>query len=123
MTPSSRELEQIARSQTRQQILLIILCIFVAALAVATWRSGSAMREANQIQRQLLAQESDAPPKGQKKRRAGARPANKVSSESRRSPDSRRGQDETSSRQALADSKTRADLTNTHALLVRHGRQ
>ena len=63
MTSSSIELEQIARSQTRQQILLIILCIVLAASTVITWRSVRVMREANEIQRQLLTQQADAPPK------------------------------------------------------------
>ena len=74
MTSSSIELEQIARSQTRQQILLIILCIVLAASTVITWRSVRVMREANEIQRQLLTQQADAPPKGPQKRRTTVRP-------------------------------------------------
>jgi hypothetical protein len=124
MTSSSRELEQISRSQARQQILLIILCILVAASTIIMWKSVRATREANDIQRQLLAEKADAPPKGpQKKRRAGARPETKVSAEPRRTPSLRRGQDGTGGREAIADSPARADLANTHIVLARPGRQ
>jgi hypothetical protein len=124
MTSSSRELEQISRSQARQQILLIILCILVAASTIVTWKSIRATRETNEVQRQLLAEQADAPPKGlQKKRRASARPLTKVSAEPSRSPSLRRGQDGTSGRQVVTDSPARADLADTHIVLARPGRQ
>jgi hypothetical protein len=123
MTPSCRELEQISKSQTRQQILLIILCIVLAASTIITWKSARAMREASEIQRQLLAQTADAPSKGPQKRHASARPATKASTQSRRSPSLRHEVEETGNRQAMTERTARADLTSAHALLVRPGRQ
>lgn len=122
MTSSSRELEQIAKSQTRQQILLIIVCVVLLASTIATWRSVSAMREANQIQKQLLTQQADAPPKSPQKRRVSVRPASKASDESNRSR-SVRGAQEGSSRQAMADSTAPAEATTTHTIMARSGRQ
>lgn len=50
--------ERISKAQGRQQLALVILSIVVAASTVAytwiTWQSVAAMREANEIQRQLL---------------------------------------------------------------------
>ena len=123
MMPSSIELEQISRSQTRQQVLLIILCIVLAASTITTWQSARAMRESNEIQRQLLAQTADAPSKGPQKRHASARPATKAITQSRPSPSLRHAVEGTGNRQAMIDGTVRADLTNTHALLVRPGRQ
>jgi hypothetical protein len=48
----------ISRSQARQQIVIIVLSVVVAVSTAAytwiTWQSVAAMREANEIQRQLL---------------------------------------------------------------------
>jgi hypothetical protein len=123
MTSSSIELEQIAKSQTRQQILLIILCLVLAASTVITWRSVRVMREANEIQRQLLTQQADVPPKSPQKRRASVRAANNTSTESHRSRSVRSGAEASSSQQKMADSTAPTDLTNTHAMMVRTGRQ
>lgn len=50
--------ERISKAQGRQQLVLVILTVVVAASTVAytwiTWQSVAAMREANEIQRQLL---------------------------------------------------------------------
>ena len=50
---------RMSRSQGRQQVVLIILSVVVAASTAAytwiTWQSVVAMREANEIQKQLLA--------------------------------------------------------------------
>ena len=50
--------DSISRAQTRQQNILIVLSIVVAFSTAAytwiTWQSVAAMREANDIQRQLL---------------------------------------------------------------------
>ena len=121
MTSSSRELEQIAKSQARQQILLIIVCIVLLACTVATWKSVSAMREANRIQRQLLTEKADDPPTSPQKRRVSVRSPTKASTESPRSV--RGAQDASSGRQAVDDRPAPADLTNTHAMVARSGRQ
>jgi hypothetical protein len=123
MTPSSMELEQISKAQTRQQVLLIILSIVLAASTIATWQSARAMRDANEIQRQLLAQTADTPSKSPQKRHASARPGTKASTQSRRSPSLRHAVEEAGNWQAMTDDTARADLTNTRALLVRPGRQ
>lgn len=50
--------ERISKAQGRQQLVLVILTVVVAASTVAytwiTWQSVTAMREANDIQRQFL---------------------------------------------------------------------
>ncbi len=122
MTSSSRELEQIAKSQARQQILLIIVCIVLLASTIATWRSVSAMREANQIQRQLLTEKADAPSKSPQKRRGSVRSTTKASAESRRSWSVRGEADASGGRQGTIDSAAPADLTNSPAMMARSGR-
>lgn len=50
--------ERISKAQGRQQLVVVVLTVVVAASTVAytciTWQSVAAMREANEIQRQLL---------------------------------------------------------------------
>jgi hypothetical protein len=121
MTSSSIELEQIARSQTRQQVLLIVVCILLIASTIATWKSVSAMREANQIQRQLLAERAEAPARSPQKRQASTRPASKASADSRRTRSARA--EAGSGRQATLDGTVPADPAATHALVARSGRQ
>ncbi len=122
MEPSSRDIEQISRSQFRQQILLIVLCIAVAACAVATWRAGSAMRDANELQKQLLAEPADSATKQPKKRQTSARAGKKASPQSQASslPRERRG---ASDRQATDDNSAPTEVTSTRTALARVGRQ
>lgn len=120
---SSRELEQIAKSQTRLQILLIAVCIVLVASTIVTWKSARVMRESNEIQRELLTQKAEAPPKGPQKRRTSVRPANSAGTESHRSRSVRSGADTSNGRQAVADSPEPRDIANTHALIARTGRQ
>jgi hypothetical protein len=122
MTPSSRDIEQISRSQSRQQILLIVLCIAVAACAAATWRAGSAMRDATELQRQTLAEAADAATKQPRKRQVSTRAGKKTSAQSQASglPLERRG---ASSRQATDDDSAPTEITGARTALARVGRQ
>jgi hypothetical protein len=122
MTASSIELEQISRSQTRQQILLIILCILVAASTVATWRSASALREANKLQKEFSAQSAEGSRKAPQARRANARAATKASAESHR-PTNPRAQGSTGDKRGTAESAPHGDPTGTRVALVHQGRQ
>jgi hypothetical protein len=122
MTPSSRDIEQISRSQSRQQILLMVLCITVAACAVATWRAGSAMRDANELQKQLLAEPTGSATKRSKKRQVSARAAKKPSAQPHASslPHERSG---ASDRRVTDDNSVPTDLASTRTALARVGRQ
>jgi hypothetical protein len=122
MTPSSRDIEQISRSQSRQQILLIILCIAVAACAAATWRAGSAMRDANELQKQILAEPADAATKQPNKRQASARAGKKASVQSQAPslPRERRGSND---RQVTDENSAPTEVTSTRTAMVRVGRQ
>ena len=122
MEPSSRDIEQISRAQSRQQILLIILSIAVIACAVATWRAGSAMRDANELQTQVLAEPAGPSTRQPKKRLLSARAARKSSTQSQVStlPRERKRMN---GEQATEDRAAPADLTSTTTAMVRSGRQ
>ena len=123
MTSSSIELEQIAKSQTRQQILLVIVCILLIVSTICTWKSVSATREANALQKQLLIEKVDVPTKSPQKRQATTRPVNKTSTESHRSRSVRAAPEGGSGRQATVDGTSPADVPNTQAMMARTGRQ
>lgn len=121
MAPSSPDIEQISKAQFRQQVLLIILCIAVAACTVATWRAGSAMRDANELQKQLLAEPADTAVKQPQKRQSSTRAAKKDSAQSQLSA-SPREQKRTHTEQAAEDKAAPADLTGTKTAM-RSGRK
>ena len=54
MTASYEELQQIVKSQKRQQVALIVLSVVLAGSTIVTWKSVAAMREANEMQKQML---------------------------------------------------------------------
>jgi len=78
---------RISRSQARQQVVIIVLSVVVAFSTAAytwiTWQSVAAMREANEIQRQLLqlqtrstaVQTAPNPTVERDARKSGARPS------------------------------------------------
>jgi hypothetical protein len=123
MTSSSTEFEQIARSQTRQQILLVIVCILLITCIIATLKSVSATREANALQKQLLMEKVDASPSSPQKRPAAARPVNKSSAESHRSHSVRAAPDGSMARQQTVDNAVPADPPTVNAVVARTGRQ
>ena len=123
MTSSSTEFEQIARSQTRQQILLVIVCILLITSIIATLKSVSASREANALQKQLLMEKVDAPVRSVQKRPAAARPMNKSSTESHRSRSVRASPDGSGGRQATVDNAAPAEPPTANAMVARTGRQ
>jgi len=79
--------ERISKAQGRHQLVLVVLTVVVAASTVAytwiTWQSVAAMREANEIQRQLLdlqragavTQTAPNPTVESAARKSGARPS------------------------------------------------
>ena len=123
MTSSSTELEQIAKSQTRQQILLVIVCILLIVSTIATWRSISATREVNALQKQLLIERAEAQTKGTAKRQATLRPVNKTSVDSHRSRSVRAAPEGGGGRQATVEGEAPADVPTTQAMVARTGRQ
>ena len=122
MEPSSRDIEQISRAQFRQQMVLIILCIAVAACAAATWRAGSAMRDANELQRQALAEPADSVVRQAKKRQLSARAAKEGSAQPQISTLPRERK-RTNSEQTTEEKAVPADVTSTRTAMVRSGRQ
>ncbi len=54
MSVSQEDLEPIARMQRRQQVVVLVLAAAVFVSAAVTWSAVGALREANEVQRQLL---------------------------------------------------------------------
>jgi hypothetical protein len=124
MTSSDEQLQKIATSQKRQQVALILLSIVLAASTVVTWKSVAAMREANEIQRQLLPQQkADPGPKAAPVRRSSARAESKTNTQSH-GPQSLAGEQERiGSRQGAVDSTPGTHIANAGALPKQPGRQ
>ena len=123
MTSSSTELEQIAKSQTRQQILLVIVCILLIVSTIATWKSISATREVNALHKQLLIERAEAQAKGAPKRQATLRPVNKTSVDSHRPRSVRATPESGGGQQATMESEVPANVPTTRAMVARTGRQ
>ena len=123
MTSSSTELEQIAKSQTRQQILLVIVCILLIVSTIATWKSISATREVNALHKQLLIERAEAQTKGAPKRQATLRPVNKTSVDSYRPRGAHAAPESGGGRQATMESEVPANVPTPQAMVARTGRQ
>ena len=75
MMSPEEQLEKIAKSQSRQQIALIVLSIVLVASLIVTAKSLLAMREANAVQReQLVQQKPDPTPDVVPTRKSSSRP-------------------------------------------------
>ena len=124
MTSSDEPLEKIARSQKRLQIALIVLSVVLAASTITTWRSIAAMREANEIQRQLLGQQkADPGPKAAPARRSSARSGSKTNAPSHGSQSLPAEQERTGNRQGAVDGTPGTHLANARTLPSQPGRQ
>ena len=125
MTSSYEELKQISKSQTRQQIVLIVLSIAVAISSVVTWRSTSAMREANELQREWLAsQKSGSPRTAALTHRSSARVGTpSVRSESQHPPAGSNAQERMTDRETTSGRAPDARVASTNPVANRLGRQ
>ena len=124
MTSSDEPLEKIARSQKRLQIALIVLSIVLAVSTITTWKSIAAMREANEIQRQLLGQQkADPGPKAAPVRRSSARQGSKTNTPSHGAQSRPDEQERASNRQGAVDSTPGTHIANARVLSNQPGRQ
>jgi hypothetical protein len=124
MTASYEELQQIVKSQKRQQVALIVLSVVLAGSTVVTWKSVAGMREANEMQKQMFeSRKVSAAPKAAV-RRSNARPDTQANAESRRPPGSTQpgAQKRISARTAAIDSAI-DPVPTTRTPLDRPGRQ
>ena len=75
MMSPEEQLEKITKSQSRQQIALIVLSIVLVASLIITAKSLLAMREANSLQRdQLSLQKPEPTPDVAPTRKSSSRP-------------------------------------------------
>ena len=123
MTSSQEELKQIARSQKHQQIALTVLSVVVAVSTFVMWRAGSAMREANDIQRQMtVSQKSEPARKAASARKPNTHASNATMRDpSQRSPSA--GQNRIGESDGQAAGTGNAHIASTNPLLARPGRQ
>lgn len=106
--------KQLAESQRRQQVTVVVILSAVIAVATAlytwvTWQSVAARREANELQRQLIElQRAGPPPKAAPTQHSNARRAVQTSAELHRTPSTTQASEHesTSTRQTAIDSKT-----------------
>jgi hypothetical protein len=125
MTASYEELKQIVKSQKRQRVALMVLSVVLAASTIVTWKSLTAMRETNEIQKQMLESRKAGPASKAALRRSNARPETQANAESRRpaGPTQPGTQKRIGDRTAAIDSATDVPLPSTRAPLNRPGRQ
>ena len=125
MMSSYEELKQISRSQRRQQVALIVLSVVLAVSTIVTWKSVAAMREANELQKQILeSRKARSAPKAAL-RRSNPASETQARAEPHRPPGSthpsaRKRMDD---RSAAIDSAPSAPPPSTRALPDRPGRQ
>jgi hypothetical protein len=135
--------KQFAQSQRRQEVVIVLFLSAVIAIATAiytwnTWKSVVAIREANEIQRQLLELQkaSSLSKVALTPRRPNARPRIPETTEAHRAPSRElpSGQEQISGRQAVIDGQDSPavrsnNLPSSHswntrsAMLDRPGRQ
>ena len=125
MMSSYEELKQISRSQRRQQVALIVLSVVLAVSTIVTWKSVAAMREANEIQKQILESRKARPAPKAALRRSNPGSETQARAEPHRQPGSthpsaRKRMDDPP---AAIDSAPAAPLPSTRALPDRPGRQ
>jgi hypothetical protein len=125
MTASYEELQRIVKSQKRQQVALIVLSVVLAGSTAVAWKSVAAMREANEMQKQMLeSRKVSAAPKAAV-RRSNPRPDTRANAESRRPQASTQpgAQKRISDRTAAIDSAIDVPVPTARTPLDRPGRQ
>jgi hypothetical protein len=122
MMSPEEQLEKIAKSQSRQQMALIVLSIVLAASLIVTWKSLTTMREANALQReQLVQQKPDPAPQAAPTRKSIARPHVKAnaSAETHASPSNK---ERTIEKEASTPSAS-TNIASARTVPERQGRQ
>ena len=121
MTSSQPEEQLPARSHPRQQIVLAVLAAALVGSTIMMWMLVSAIRESNDLQRQLLvAQQAEPAAKPAVKRRAGSSAASRLNTEPR---DSAIGRDRRRQEQATSEGDLSTQVATGNVHLARHGRQ
>jgi hypothetical protein len=125
MTSSYEELKQISRSQKRQQVALAVLSIALAASTIITWKAVAAMREANEIHKQLIESRKPGSTAKATLRKPNLRAETRADADPHHAPGLTHpgGQKRTVERPAPAGSAPNAPLAATNTLLARPGRQ
>ena len=125
MTPSHEEFQELSKSHARHQIALTVLSVALVAATIMMWMLVSAVRESNEIQKELLAgsQEVDVAPKTPVKPRSVAPSSRKAGTASRRAPSASGGRQRSSPERAAARSALRTQLASTQTAPHRYGRQ
>lgn len=125
MTSSHEEFQELSKSHARHQIALTVLSVALVAATLMMWMLVNAVRESNEIQKELLAssQQVDVAPKTPVNPRSVAPAPRKASTGSRRSPSASGGRQRSSPERALAQSAPPTQVASTHTLASRHGRQ
>ncbi|HXV07589.1 MAG TPA: hypothetical protein VD791_06140 [Burkholderiales bacterium] len=125
MTPSHEEVQELSKSHARHQIVLTVLSVALVAATIMMWMLVSAVRESNEIQKELLAgsQEVDVTPKTPVKPRSVAPSSRKAGTASRRAPSASGGRQRSSPERAVAQSAPRTQIASTQTATNRYGRQ
>lgn len=124
MTSSYHENQWLSRAQSRQQLVLTVLAAALVASTIMTWMLVSAIRESNDLQRQLLVtQQAEPVAKPAVKRRAAASSASKAQAEPRRSAIGPSGRERRKAERDSGGSKPTTQIAATSEYLNRQGRQ
>jgi hypothetical protein len=125
MTPSHEEFQELSKSHARHQTALTVLSVALVAATIMMWMLVSAVRESNEIQKEVLAasQEVDVTPKTPVKPRSAAPSPRKAGTASRRAPSASGGRQRSSPERAVAQSTRRTQVASTQTLTPRYGRQ
>ena len=125
MTSSHEEFQELSKSHGRHQIALTVLSVALVAATIMMWMLVSAVRESNELQKELLAssQQVDVAPKTPVKPRSVAPSPRKAGTASRRAPSASRGRQRSSPERALSQSARPTQVASTQTLANRHGRQ
>ena len=122
MMSPEEQLDRIAKSQSRQQIALIVLSIVLVASLIVTAKSLLAMREANALQReQLSLQKPEPAPEVAPTRKASSRPHVKANA-SAQTHASASNKERTVEKEASTPAAS-TNIASARALPERQGRQ
>lgn len=124
MTSFHLDPQQFPAAHTRHQIVLTVLAVALVVSTIMMWKLVNAIRESNDIQRELLAsQQAEPAAKTAVKARSDAPAASKASAGSRRSASASGGRERNSAGRAVSERTPGTQLASTQILLTRQGRQ
>jgi hypothetical protein len=122
MMSPEEQLAKVAKSQSRLQIALIVVSVVLVATLIITWKSLTAMHEANALQReQLSMQKTEPAPQAAPAKRPGSRTRAKASPNSETHTSSS-AKERTSEREAAMPGTTGTTIASARAP-ERQGRQ